>query len=351
MIEEIRVQSWNELLDRLYEGSWHPAHGRFRPPFVFRALAHRDRPLTTSLHRLGGSFGGLEYHVLRNFRKYAHRSAAPGDSAWNWLAVAKHHGLPTRLLDWTFSPFVALHFTTEHLEDFARDGVIWCVNCVEAQRFLPRSLAELLHKEGASVFTADMLDSYARTLSTFDERVRKEGAPCVIFFEPPSLDERIVNQMALFSMMSDPVSQLEPWLAAKQPECSKLCWKIVVPAPLKWEIRDKLDMANITERVIYPGLDGLSQWLKRYYSPSNIIELEYPEGACLAVIERFDGSLMHVGRYAQGSGPRPAVITTGADGVWRDAGSGETISVNPKPAPEKISRLLELLSKRGAAPE
>jgi hypothetical protein len=83
----------------------------------------------------------------------------------------------------------------------------------------------------------------------------------VIFFEPPSLDARIVNQFALFSVMSSPTGRLDRWLA-HYPE---LCRRIIIPARLKWEVRDKLDQANITERVLFPGLDGLSRWLKRHY--------------------------------------------------------------------------------------
>jgi hypothetical protein len=46
-----------------------------------------------------------------------------------------------------------------------------------------------------------------------------------------------------------------------------LARRIVVPAELKWEIRDKLDQANIAEHVLFPGHDALSRWVARYYTP------------------------------------------------------------------------------------
>ena len=41
--------------------------------------------------------------------------------------------------------------------------------------------------------------------------------------------------------------------------------RILIPAELKWEVRDRLDQPNISERVLFPALDGLSAWLRRYY--------------------------------------------------------------------------------------
>jgi hypothetical protein len=72
-----------------------------------------------------------------------------------------------------------------------------------------------------------------------------------------------VNQFALFSLMSSPRASFDRWLAARP----RLARRIIIPASLKWEVRDKLDQANINERVLFPGLDGLSRWLTRYYWP------------------------------------------------------------------------------------
>jgi hypothetical protein len=261
MSNEVRVSSWGELHDRLYEGSWHEPLGRFRSRFAFRGVFDVAADLTTSLCRLQGGQANVEGQILRAFRKYAQRDSVPGDSVWNWLALAQHHGLPTRLLDWTFSPYVALHFSTYDPETFHMDGAVWCVDYVGAHRHLPQPLRDQLAAECADVFTTEMVDRVAGSLPAFDEL--GNDRPFVLFLEPPSLDERIVNQFALFSLMSSPTADMQDWLSAHP----GLCHRLIIPAELKWEIRDKLDQANINERVLFPGLDGLSRYLKRYYTP------------------------------------------------------------------------------------
>ncbi len=258
-MEEITVTSWNELNERLYQDSWMPGIRRHRSRHAFRGLSMASYRLETTLARLGGEASRLEGHLLRNFRKYAHRNVVEWDSLWNWLALAQHHRLPSRMLDWTYSPYVALHFATADTDQAHEDGVVWCIDFSAARCLLPEALATELDREGADVFTVEMLTRVAGSLEAFDAL---SPETFVTFFEPPSLDDRIVNQFALFSVLSNPSASFEDWLV----QHPHLVRKLIIPASLKWEVRDKLDQANISERVLFPGLDGLSVWLKRHYS-------------------------------------------------------------------------------------
>ena len=257
------MNSWLDVVDALYQGSWNADLQRFRSPVAFRGISYVAHTLASSLLRLaepGADIARLELALLRNFRKYGHQEASGADSIWHWLALGQHRGLPTRLLDWTYSPLVALHFATENTSEFDQDGIVWCVNFVEANKRLPSRLKRILQQEGSDTFTVEMLSAF-RSLRNFDALSRE---PFVVFVEPPAVDQRILNQLALFSLMSSPSASLDDWLE-QHPD---LCRRVIVPAALKWEIRDKLDQANINERVLFPGLDGLSRWLARYYTPA-----------------------------------------------------------------------------------
>ena len=259
MSTEIRVTSWAHLQDILFSNTYDEKIDRHRSPFIYRGMNDAQKSLKTSLARLGGPYAKLERHLLRNFKKYAHTNVLSGQSNWNWLALAQHHGLPSRLLDWTYSPYVALHFAMNDLQSFHKDGVIWVLNYVKLNQYLPEKLKAAIQKEDSNTFTAEMLESVCQTL---DELDALDTEPFLLFLEPPSLDNRIVNQFALFSLLSSSTTLLDDWLE----DHDQYYHRVIIPAELKWEIRDKLDQANITERVLFPGLDGLSMWLKRQYS-------------------------------------------------------------------------------------
>lgn len=131
-----------------------------------------------------------------------------------------------------------------------RDGSVWCADYAAAHEQLPQPFRAALEQAGADVFTTEML---ARVAPRLDD-VAKE---VVLFLEPPSFDARIVNQYALFSFVASTDATVD-------------ACRLVVPAELKWEIRDKLDQANVTERVLFPGLDGIARWLARYYAPRTL---------------------------------------------------------------------------------
>jgi hypothetical protein len=262
---------WAELHEALFADTFNPRTSRYKSRYAYRGVSSANFDMQTSLMRLGGEFTLVEPHLLRQFKKYAYEQVTARDSEWYWLSVAQHFGLPTRLLDWTYSPLVALHFATCNLDRFHLDGAVWKVNYKKVHEYLPEKIKRAAAESTTWILTTELLDAAVKNLRELDALGSNEG-DFIVFFEPPSINTRLFNQFAYFSMASRADLLLDEWLKDR-PE---LWTKIVFPKELKWEIRDKLDQSNISERVLFPGLDGIASWLKRYYTPTGTARGEPP---------------------------------------------------------------------------
>jgi hypothetical protein len=142
--------------------------------------------------------------------------AMPRDD-WEWLALAQHHGLATRLLDWTRSPLVALYFAVE--EPFGDvDGIVWVYNHIG-----PTSL------ESPGPFSIATVTTY----------------------EPPHITPRIVAQSAFHS--AHPQEMKGGWPGNLQ--------SVWISAEAKSTIRQDLAQLGFTRAALFPDLDGIANYL------------------------------------------------------------------------------------------
>lgn len=261
-------QTFDELMAQLYAIPV-DRHGRRRSDFVYRGVDVSNWHLQTSLQRLGPSYVDVEEPLLRNFIKYCIDRGLASQTLLYKLAFAQHHGLPTRVLDWTTSPKVALHFAVGDETHYDKDGMIWSVDVTRIKSILPSKLLEILEGNRAFLFSVDMLEK-VNSLKDLDGF--GSCGPFLLFFEPPSLDARIVNQAAILSVMPGANLDLEEFLM----EHDEAVMRVIIRKELKWEIRDKLDQDQVNERMLFPGEDGTARWLKRYYGPGPNVSKEVP---------------------------------------------------------------------------
>lgn len=258
----LKPKTWLEVYEALFLDTYNPRIDRYKSRFAYRGVSSESYNMSTSLMRLKGDYAKVEFHLLRQFKKYAYFEIEEKKNDWFWLSLGQHHGLPTRLLDWSYSPNVALHFATSNTNNYDKDGAIWKVNYKKVHEELPPILKGYMEEHKSWILTTEILSKLVPDLKTLDDKGGKNDF--ILFYEPPAIDQRIYNQFAYFSITSRPDLLIDDWLASR-PEYWQ---KVIIPKELKWEIRDKLDQNNISERILFPGLDGLSQWLSRYYLPT-----------------------------------------------------------------------------------
>ncbi|NJN63438.1 MAG: FRG domain-containing protein [Acidobacteria bacterium] len=222
------------LLEIISDNKWRYVDSRC---LIFRGHGDYDWELRPKIDRLvlphqGGRSTALrpairEPEFLRLFKDRARPMlrVLPTDD-WEWLAVAQHHGLVTRLLDWTRSPLVALYFASQGVN---QDGAVWAYAC-----------------------RAGIAD---RTTGPFD-------AKRINLFDPPHVSPRIVAQSACFTSHPNPTS------GPKTPRAwPGVRLRLRVDAEFKPALIDELGVLGVTRATLFPDLDGLAQHLNWEHYP------------------------------------------------------------------------------------
>jgi hypothetical protein len=262
-----KIDTIDGIKDLVFEQTYNADIDRTRSSYFYRGMPNDTYKLVTSLNRnCKGSASELEQPLLDNFIKYVRiEDPTINESIWKAMVIGQHYGLPTRLLDWTHSILVALHFanTEDNLDMLSdHDCVVWRIDLRDLNKNLPQKYTNYLKAKKTFVFSLDGLTEVAESIEQYDTDM---GNSAIVCFEPPSVDQRIANQYSFFSVIPNGIDDLEKFLDTH----TENTVKYIIDKKLRWELRDILDQFNINERMIYPGKAGIAKWLARHYYVKN----------------------------------------------------------------------------------
>ena len=231
-MNEIKINSVSSFIelttsfDKLHVSQW-----------FYRGVDRKDRKLVPGLFRSDisqgfASWSNLESYILKIFQLEAKPYHNLQSQEYvELLCLAQHHGLPTRLLDWTTNPLVALFFATEKF-NLNEDCAVWCYGVHSTTNCLPES---------------SMVE---RRISTRDH---------ILF--PQHISQRITNQSGCFTVHEHPKGR-EDFVAFEDSNDSfGVFEKIIIPSKFRKEIFVQLYEIGYHYGLIYPGLDGISKRL------------------------------------------------------------------------------------------
>lgn len=250
--------------------SWKQIASYHRHGWIYRGQHDASRRLSTSLekccdrHRVPTDFRPVvEGELLREFKRayqqYS-RHLPPEPRTLEWLSLMQHHGAPTRLLDFSYSIYVAAYFA---LENAAERCAVWAVNGPWAFQETYRML-QAAHKECAILSVPRLEEndeaSFARTF------LDPPAVASVCPLNPFRLNERLRIQKGIFLIPGDIARPFEENLAALPGhERTENIVRIEIPRSLQAEAIEKLWYMNISRTSLFPGLDGYARALGIYH--------------------------------------------------------------------------------------
>jgi hypothetical protein len=257
ILKEIKISNVQELNETLNSLS---------NDFIYRGHADSNWMLTSTLDReLEGNVDPSNYKKVEDFylnlfeSKYHIYNDVEHEpkSKLGWLSVMQHYGAPTRLLDFTESPYIALYFALEgYAAHMKSDLSIFAINYKEV---MDKSLDYMSKKD--SSFTKTRSDISGREDKLFDEVVDRFSYEVLWVTEPKEVNVRIDRQAGTFLISGDREKRVEDLLGS---DLYKSCevYKYVIPRDCIYGSYALLRKMNINSKSIYGDLFGLAKGIK-----------------------------------------------------------------------------------------
>ena len=221
-----------------------------------------------------------EEYLLAQFKRAANQfleaSMVPGDiDKLSWLSLMQHYGAPTRLLDFTRSPYIACFFAVE--ENNNEDSAIWAIN----ESWL---IKNSLNRINDSIIKTkeDLNYAYIAKKKNFKNIFYDDSIPIILPVIPLKSNQRLLVQQGLFLCSGAAKKEsfeknLLSYKSGNGDDMQKNIHKIIINNDLRSEILFELNYMNISRASLFPGLDGFATSLKHEinYKPSYEIEHLY----------------------------------------------------------------------------
>jgi hypothetical protein len=249
-VRQVVIASWAELLE--------VAAGPLYKSWAFRGQSDERWPLYSSLSRYLLAHGvrreawpEQEERILRVFRRKAHlflEHIPEADDSLQWLALMQHHGAPTRLLDFTWSPYVAAFFALEHATS---NAAIWAI--------CPPKISMTVESRtirGGKIVRPNEIGPWNR--GNYEKHFLPGRLPIVVVGEPSIMNRRLVAQSGTFVMPGVVDEPIESILSSYTEPDIVVKFVLSTKEVRKAAMRELYNM-NITSATLFPDLDGLAR--------------------------------------------------------------------------------------------
>jgi len=291
------IHSLQEFMDVLEKLKYQFSHSAKAMDFSYRGVCDSSYPLLPGIFRevelnenaISGkvrAYMSREYEILSRFIKEAsaYITNVLREDYLLWMEYAQHFGVPTRLLDFSSNPLVALYFCCKNKPEI--DGSVWVLNETSFYHWSCRS-EFVVHN---SPITKQQIISsiIAEMKGSFDYDPQKIEMKRPVSYIPYYIDHRMVAQSSRFLIWGADTRSLEEMVSEKEymvlstqgirhdiSNDVRCLFRFKIPSCCKYRILKQLNIFEINEKSLFPGIDGIGRHIADIYrtNADDLIEM------------------------------------------------------------------------------